>query len=287
MIHDTIEGSLPSLERDTSLIRTLLTLSFRAGESMETGVWRLLCDSAWDAVPIEWYGWEVEEDARDVLKERIAEQSTQAYQQEKWLAVSRFVSGVCEPNDPIHLAVFNELVSGYRLGRQAAWVVRKPARLECDEQGRLHSATRTCIEYADGWGCYAWHGVLVPEKVILAPERLSREDFLKERNMEARRIIQERMGERFLSELGGKLIDEGPRGKLYEVVLTSERLYEMALRRGWPGAQDLAERYIQVQDASTSRQYFVRVPPTIQTAAEAAAWSFQVGVEDYHPAQEM
>ena len=28
------------------------------------------------------------------------------------------------------------------------------------------------------------------------------------------------------------------------------------------------------------------VPPTIQTAAEAVAWTFQVKVEDYRPAQE-
>ena len=45
-------------------------------------------------------------------------------------------------------------------------------------------------------------------------------------------------------------------------------------------------RYVQVQDASTPRQYFLRVPPTIQTAAEAVAWSFGLSVEDYGPAQE-
>lgn len=45
-------------------------------------------------------------------------------------------------------------------------------------------------------------------------------------------------------------------------------------------------RYIQVQDASTDRQYFLRVPPTIQTAAEAVAWTFHLSVEEYHPAQE-
>ena len=45
-------------------------------------------------------------------------------------------------------------------------------------------------------------------------------------------------------------------------------------------------RYVQVQDASTARQYFLRVPPTIQTAAEAVAWSFQLAVEEYDPAQE-
>ena len=34
------------------------------------------------------------------------------------------------------------------------------------------------------------------------------------------------------------------------------------------------------------REYFLRVPPTIQTAAEAVAWSFKLSVEEYCPAHE-
>ena len=45
-------------------------------------------------------------------------------------------------------------------------------------------------------------------------------------------------------------------------------------------------RYVQVQDASTERQYFLRVPPTIQTAAEAVAWSFGLPGKEYRPEQE-
>ena len=68
-------------------------------------------------------------------------------------------------------------------------------------------------------------------------------------------------------------MDSGPRGTLYEVRLPADDPERVA-------------RYVQVQDASTERQYFLRVPPTIQTAAEAVAWTFQIAVEDYHPAQE-
>jgi hypothetical protein len=85
--------------------------------------------------------------------------------------------------------------------------------------------------------------------------------------------MQERMGERFMRELGGQVIDQGPRGTLFEVCLPEDDPEGVA-------------RYVQVQDASTARQYFLRVPPTIQTAAEAVAWSFQLAVEEYHPAHE-
>src|SRR5262249_47263755 len=140
-------------------------------------------------------------------------------------------------------------------------------------EGRLHNATGTCMEYRDGWGVYAWHGMAVPEKVILAPERLSREDFLSERDVEVRRVIQERMGSRFVPELGGVVLDSSPRVTLYEVPLPA-------------GDGEGVARYVRVQDASTPRQYFLRVPPTVKTAAEAVAWSFQLAVEAYDPAHE-
>ena len=41
-----------------------------------------------------------------------------------------------------------------------------------------------------------------------------------------------------------------------------------------------------MQDAPTGRRYFLRVPPTIQTADDAVAWSFQKSVESYAPALE-
>ena len=80
------------------------------------------------------------------------------------------------------------------------------------------------------------------------------------------------MGQRFVPELRGRILDTGPRGTLYEVAL--------------PGDPERVARYVQVQDASTASQYFLRVPPTIQTAAEAVAWSFQVAVEEFDPAHE-
>src|SRR5258708_37801059 len=86
------------------------------------------------------------------------------------------------------------MVSGYHLGSREAWLIHKPIRLEQDEQGRLHCPDALCIQYSDGWGFYAWHGVLVSEQVILHPERLTREDWLQESNLEVGRIIQERRG---------------------------------------------------------------------------------------------
>jgi hypothetical protein len=165
------------------------------------------------------------------------------------------------------------MVSGYWFGKDVALVVRKPHILVFDDDERLHSATGRCVEYRDGWGFFAWHGVPVPERVILEPDALTREDFLGERNVEARRVIQERMGAaRFVWELAATYIDGGPQGVLYEVAL--------------PDDPDQVARYVQVADPSTGREYFLRVPPTISTAEEGVAWTFDVNADEYRPAQE-
>ncbi len=218
-------------------------------------------------------GWEWNhEGARDSLEE-IRSASIAAYKEAPWLADDRFFDEYLEPNELHALAHFNERVSGYWLGEDLALLLRRPRRLTRDAAGRLHNAGGKCVEYHDGWGFYAWHGVLVSEQLILAPETLTREDFLGERNLEVRRIMQERMGERFVSELGGQVVNSSPRGTLYEVRLPEDDSERVA-------------RYVQVQDPSTPRQYFLRVPPTVQTAAEAVAWGFQFSVEEYQPAQE-
>lgn len=120
--------------------------------------------------------------------------STMAYWQESVLASAHFFHQVFAPNDLIYLALLNLMVSGYYLGRKNVLLVRKPIHLEFDEQGRWHSASRKCFEYQDGWGLYAWHGVWVPERIILHREQLSLADWQAERNPQVKRVIRERLG---------------------------------------------------------------------------------------------
>ena len=123
-----------------------------------------------------------------------------AYADVSWLALARFWDSYFMPNDLHALACFHQMVSGYWLGEETAVILRHPRVLSRDAQGHPHSETGKCIEYHDGWGFYAWHGVRVSEQIILAPETLTRADFLNEQNPEIRRIIQERTGDRLVLE---------------------------------------------------------------------------------------
>ena len=154
-----------------------------------------------------------------------------------------FLDEILKKDNCINMMRFNELVLGYWLGDKEAWLVRKPVFLERDEQGRWHNASGPCVQYRDGRGWYAWHGVTVPEQIILHPERLTKWDWIRQQNVEVRRAIQERLGnERFIEMVGGKQIDIGRRGKLIEIKLGRHDPERVA-------------RFVQVQDTSTKRQY--------------------------------
>jgi len=198
--------------------------------------------------------------------------SVRAYQDASWLVSCLYLARYYAPNDVTPLAQLNQLVSGYWLGRDLALIVRRPQQQLLDAAGRLHSATGPSVRYGDGWTVHAWHGIGVPERVISAPEQLTAQDWSGTRNVEVRRVIQERMGARFLEVFGGTLIDSGPRGTLYAVEL--------------PGDPERIAHYAQVHDASTERIYYLRVPPTIQTAEEAVAWTFGLTKDEYQPALE-
>jgi hypothetical protein len=196
-----------------------------------------------------------------------------AYDDAPHLAYLEYFHSYYALNEAHALAQLNPVVSGYWLGKTVALLVRKPVVLSRDAAGRLHNMTGPAVEYADGWGFWARHGVLVPAWVVERPaEELTREDFFSVFNSEVRRVIQERMGERFLWTIGARFINSGPRSILYEVDL--------------PNDHEPVARYVELRDSSSERVYYLRVPPTIQTAKEAVAWTFGLNADEYGPAQE-
>jgi RNA polymerase-interacting CarD/CdnL/TRCF family regulator len=269
-VNAILQDSIGAIEREDAESMVNAMLQAYAGESIwvraRVGVRTIVRDSVWDSM-------------RDSVQDghkawASAGQSANAYRKVSLLASYRFFHEMFEENQVIHLARFNEMVSGYLLGEREAWLVRKPTVLELDAQGRLHSVSGPCLEYRDLWGIYAWHGVRVFGELILYPEQVTRETWVQEPNVEVRRAIQERLGyERFIEMMGGRQIDANRRGKLMEIDLGSDFRERVA-------------HYVQVQDSSTERQYYLRVPPSITSADEAIAWTFGLDARDYQPGQE-
>lgn len=94
---------------------------------------------------------------------------------------------------------------------------------------------------------------------------------LDQPNVEIRRVMLERFGEsRFMDELGAQAYHQDDFGILYRVDFPNDEPLVM----------------VNVTDPSTNRRYFLRVPPTIQTAHAAVAWTFGMTPDEYKPDKE-
>lgn len=137
---------------------------------------------------------------------------------------------------------------------------------------RLHNTAGPAVAFKDGTKYWYVEGVRVPSKIVEAPEKLTAGDVRSETNQEVRRIMLQRMGlEKFLKESGSEIIhsEEDPPRRLHRTAQ-------------FPGEPE-PHVYVEVQDPSTERMYFLRVPPTVTTCTEAVAWTFGLTAEQYKP----
>lgn len=77
------------------------------------------------------------------------------------------------------LADLDELIS---VARSSGWfwllathtvVSERPCKLLFDDANKLHSNDRLAVEYPDGFGLCAWHGVRVPAEAVLTPDAVA------------------------------------------------------------------------------------------------------------------
>ena len=153
------------------------------------------------------------------------------------------------------------------------FVCDRPSIIHQDAQSRLHCETDMAISFSDGWGLYRWHGVEVPKAVILQPESITVDQIESEPNVEVRRVMLERYGqERYLLDSGAQEIASDGYGVLYRKSLPDdEPLVMVKVKNSTP------------EPDGSIRDYFLRVPPSIETAHAAVAWTFDMNVQDYYP----
>jgi hypothetical protein len=176
--------------------------------------------------------------------------------------------------------------------RDFVMVCERPAWIDRDDRGRLHSTTRAAIAWADGWGLHRVHGAEVPAYVVEHPEAITVARIEAEQNAEVRRIMVERYGEsRYLEDCGAALVHEDEFGRLY--------------RRELAGDEPLV--MVRVENSTTEpdgsrKVYWLRVHPELRplhrstpgerhqlgkpqklTARNAVASTFGLRGEEYAP----
>lgn len=159
---------------------------------------------------------------------------------------------------------------------QVVFVCEKPSTFSMDEWGRLHSSEGPSLVFNDGFKEYAWHGLIVEQRLIEEPHSISLEEIDSCSNAELRRVLIERYGQsRYLQDSGAEQIHQDECGTLF--------------RKDIPGDEPLM--MVKVVNSSpepdgTFKDYFLRVPPETKTAKQAVAWTFAFDEEDYMPVAE-
>ena len=150
-------------------------------------------------------------------------------------------------------------------------ISERPTIQALDDQERLHSEDGPAMAFSDGWKLYCYHGVEVPEDVILRPKTLRAERVLQEPNAEVRRVLIERVGLQKLLKSGKAETLHKEKGRV---------LYQLDL----PGDEPLV--VVKVTCPSTGRIYLNRVRPDVKTCQEAVASRWRLTADEYHPEQE-
>lgn len=155
-----------------------------------------------------------------------------------------------------------------------AFISARPEWIHRDERGRLHCKSGAAVRYADGFSVFAIHGVRVPAKVVVAPESITIPEIESAGNAEVRRVMIERYGpERYLMDSEAKEIHRDDFGILYRKESTiDEPLVMVKVLNSTP------------EPDGHFKDYFLRVPPTIERARQAVAWTFGKAENNYAPA---
>ena len=166
--------------------------------------------------------------------------------------------------------------SAYSFFEGVCLVSERPRILSCDERGRLHHPSTAALSFADDHDIYSWFGVTCPKEIIEEPEKITIAKIESEQNAEIKRILVDRFGvEKYLTESKNSKIHEDEFGTLYmKRVGAVEPVAMVRVTNSTP------------ESDGTYKEYFLRVPPTVKTAREAVAWTFNLDPQEYNPSVE-
>jgi len=157
--------------------------------------------------------------------------------------------------------------------RNAVVLTDRPHTLRRDDQHRLHGVTGPALQYPDGWGIWAWHGVRVPQQVIECPNTLTIPQIRDEPNLEVRRVMLERFGlERYLRESGAREIHKDDWGTLFRSEIPGDEPLVMLMVVNSTPEPD-----------GSYRDFMVRVPPEMQTSQQAWNWTYERRPDEARP----
>jgi hypothetical protein len=145
-----------------------------------------------------------------------------------------------------------------------------------DDNNVLDGENGPAIKFRDGWEVYSSHGVMVDKWIIMEPEKITIQDIDAQDNIEVKRIMQNQMGiGKYLEASGAKTIHMDIRDDAGFVIYSSEGEGDDDKKPvGFPRALMVdkeGRHFLCGTDTSTDRVYYMEVPNTCTTCAEAGS----------------
>ena len=178
----------------------------------------------------------------------------------------------------------SRMCSYFQMAEGRILFVERPAKFEfakdpatglVDERYMLSNDKGHSIEWKDGKGLYFWKNIEIPSSFTKGKETITKEMILKIKNAEIRSAVVDLVGaELCLKILGAKTLHKDDFGELFRI--------EMDLGRG-TNLQMVKVRNSTPEPDGTYKDYYLWVPPNVQTAKEAVASTFGLNIKEYEP----
>jgi hypothetical protein len=156
---------------------------------------------------------------------------------------------------------------------KVCFACRKPLELYVNSSDRPHNENGPAASWLDGFRIYAWKGTVVDSDVIENKSSITVGRINDAVNVEIRRVLIEIYGEaRYLVDAGAQKIHEDECGALYRLPVPGDEAITMVKVRNSTPEPD-----------GTYKDYWLRVPPQMERAKQAVAWTFGLEEHQYKP----
>lgn len=165
-------------------------------------------------------------------------------------------------------------ISSHRVCSEFLCVISEfPTETNYDEDNQAGVRGKPYQMWSDGSATYYYKGMTIPSLIVRRPDLITPKMIQEQENVEIRRVMLDTYGtERFIQDVGSKVIAEDNFGKLYyQEVEDDEPLVYVRVTNSTP------------ETDGSFKDYWLRVPPGTKTPKEGVAWSFGIGTEDYNP----
>lgn len=151
------------------------------------------------------------------------------------------------------------------------YAIERPTVIRTKD-GKPHAIGQPAIEFSDGWQIYAINGVLTRKQ----PRRGITASFInRARNVEERRVLIEAVGfDQFVELCNGYMMHSDGYGDLYRFPALPREDEALMMLKVVNSTQEPDGSY---------KDYFLRVPPSMETAEQAVAWTFGMEAGQYQP----